>query len=41
VNAVVQNKIYQIGGDYSLIPGPRVVNLAQDFNTILNSVNKD
>ena len=39
VNAVVQNKIFQIGGNYSLIPGPRVVKLAQDFNYILNSVN--
>jgi iron complex transport system substrate-binding protein len=41
VKAVKQKKIFEIGGNYSLIPGPRIVNLAVDFNTILTSVNKN
>ena len=40
VNAVNQNKIFKVGGNYSLIPGPRLVILAEDFNSILNSANR-
>ena len=39
VNAVKQNNIFEIGGNYSLIPGPRVVKLAEDFDYILKSIN--
>ena len=36
VYAVKQKNIFEIGGNYSLIPGPRVVKLAEDFKNILN-----
>ena len=38
VNAVNQQQIFEIGGNYSLIPGPRVIKLANDFNNILNLI---
>ena len=41
VNAVKQKMMFEIGGNYSLIPGPRVVNLAKDFSKILNIVSKN
>jgi len=34
VNAIKQKKIFEIGGNYSLIPGPRVVKLAKDLSHI-------
>jgi len=39
VNAVKQKNVFGIGGNYSLIPGPRVVKLVEDFDCILKSIN--
>jgi len=41
VNAVKQKMMFEIGGNYSLIPGPRVINLVKDFSMILNIVSKN
>lgn len=41
VNAIKLQNIYNIGGNYALIPGPRVVKLAEDFKNIIKIVNKD
>jgi ABC-type Fe3+-hydroxamate transport system substrate-binding protein len=38
VKAIKQKNIFEIGGNYSLIPGPRVLKLAKDFVHIINSV---
>lgn len=41
VKAVSNKNIFEIGGNYSLIPGPRVVLLAKDFYSILTTLNKE
>jgi len=38
VNAVKNNKIFFIIADYAVIPGPRIVNLINDFKKILENI---
>lgn len=40
VKAIKNQNIFEIGGNYSLIPGPRVVKLTKDFDYILKSVKR-
>jgi len=40
VNAVNQKHIFEIGGNYSLIPGPRLVKLAKDFSQIIKIISQ-
>ena len=38
ISAVQKNQRFVIGGNYSMIPGPRLILLAEDLNEILRTV---
>ena len=40
VEALRDNNLFVIGGDYVLIPGPRIIKLAKDFKEIINTISK-
>jgi len=41
LQAVQKGHVLVIGGNHTLIPGPRLVMLAEDFNKIINMIKKD
>jgi iron complex transport system substrate-binding protein len=41
INAVKEGNIFIIGGNHTMIPGPRLILLAEDFKEIINSVREN
>lgn len=41
LSAVRNKQVFIIGGNYSLIPGPRLINLAHDFRKIISRIDTD